>query len=60
MEISLTDARTIGSARPYGNPAMWREAAAVTGRPQGNGYSEGRVAAKRHIHTTPEDAKDTV
>lgn len=29
VEISLTDARTIGVSAPYGNPAMWREAAAV-------------------------------
>mgnify|MGYP000750839319 CR=1 FL=1 len=59
VEISLTDARTIGVSAPIRNPAMWREAAAVYWKgPEGNVIlKEGVIAAKRHIHTTPEDAE---
>ena len=59
VEISLTDARTIGVSAPI------RESGDVEGSgscvlegPRGTVIlKEGVIAAKRHIHTTPEDAK---
>ena len=59
VELSLTDARSIGVAAPV------RESGDVAGSgackivgPQGEiEISEGVIAAKRHIHATPEDAK---
>ena len=59
MEISLTDARTIGVSAPI------RESGDVEGSgscvlegPRGTVIlKEGVIAAKRHIHTTPEDAE---
>ncbi len=62
VELSLTDARTIGVAAPI------RESGDVAGTPgcklvnpeNGNEYelAEGVIAAKRHIHFTPENAEE--
>jgi putative phosphotransacetylase len=60
VEISLTDARTLGVAAPV------RESGDVAGSagckiigPCGElELKEGVIAAKRHIHFTPEDAKN--
>ena len=62
VELSLTDARTIGLSAPI------RESGDVAGTPgcklvnpaNGNEYvlTEGVIAAKRHIHITPELAKE--
>ena len=60
VEISLTDARTLGIAAPI------RERGDVAGSapcklvgPCGEvELTEGVIAAKRHIHFTPENAKD--
>ncbi len=62
VELSLTDARTIGVAAPI------RESGDVAGTPgcklvnpeNGNEYelTEGVIAAKRHIHFTPENAAE--
>ena len=61
VELSLTDARSIGVAAPI------RESGDVAGTPgcklvnplNGNEYeiAEGVIAAKRHIHLTPADAE---
>ena len=59
VEVSLTDARTLGVTAPV------RESGDVTGSgacklvgPCGEvELSEGVIAAKRHIHFTPEDAE---
>ena len=59
VEISLTDARSIGVTAPV------RESGDIAGSgackiigPKGEiEISEGVIAAKRHIHATPEDAK---
>ena len=58
IEVSLTDARTLGVAAPV------RESGDIAGSapcklvgPCGEvEIKEGVIAAKRHIHTTPEDA----
>ena len=58
VEISLTDARSIGIAAPV------RESGDIAGTPGCKlvgpcgevEIKEGVIAAKRHIHTTPEDA----
>lgn len=58
VEVSLTDARTLGITAPV------RESGNVAGSaplrivgPAGSiEISEGTIAAKRHIHITPEDA----
>ena len=60
MELSLTDARSIGVDAPV------RESGDIAGSgackligPCGEvEISEGVIAAKRHIHFTPEDAKE--
>ncbi len=60
VEVSLTDARTLGVTAPV------RESGDVAGSgpckligPCGEvEISEGVIAAKRHIHFTPEDAKE--
>lgn len=60
VEISLTDARSIGVTAPV------RESGDIKGSgacklvgPEGEvEISEGVIAAKRHIHMTPADAKD--
>ncbi|MCI8837837.1 MAG: phosphate propanoyltransferase [Hungatella sp.] len=59
VELSLTDARSIGVTAPV------RESGDIAGSapcriigPQGEiEITEGVIAAKRHIHATPEDAK---
>ena len=59
VELSLTDARSIGVTAPV------RESGDIAGSgackiigPKGEiEISEGVIAAKRHIHATPEDAK---
>ena len=59
VEISLTDARTLGLSAPV------RPSGSVTGSPgcilagpRGQvGIQEGVIAAQRHVHMTPEDAK---
>ena len=59
VEVSLTDARTLGVAAPV------RESGDIAGSPgikivgpAGEiDIEEGVIAAKRHIHFTPEDAK---
>jgi putative phosphotransacetylase len=58
VEVSLTDARTLGAT------ALVRESGYIDGTqgvtlvgPQGSvTLSQGLIAAKRHIHLTPEDA----
>ena len=60
VEVSLTDARTLGLSAPV------RESGDVAGSapcklvgPKGEvELKEGVIAAKRHIHMTPEDAKE--
>ncbi len=60
MELSLTDARTIGVTAPI------RESGDIAGSgacklvgPKGEvEMSEGVIAAKRHIHMTPADADE--
>ena len=62
VELSLTDARSIGVSAPI------RESGDVAGTPgckivnpeNGNEYdlTEGVIAAKRHIHFTPENAAE--
>jgi len=60
VEISLTDARTLGVTAPV------RESGDIAGSgackligPKGEvELKEGVIAAKRHIHATPEDAKE--
>ncbi|MEI3535738.1 MAG: PduL/EutD family phosphate acyltransferase [Bacilli bacterium] len=60
VELSLTDARTIGVKIPV------RESGDIAGStpvklvgPCGEvELTEGAIAAKRHIHMTPEDAKE--
>ena len=60
LEVSLTDARSIGVTAPV------RESGDIAGSgacklvgPKGEvEISEGVIAAKRHIHMTPEDAKE--
>lgn len=58
VELSLTDARSIGVAAPI------KESGDITGSgackivgPCGEVEIEGVIAAKRHIHATPEDAQ---
>lgn len=60
VEVSLTDARTLGIQAPI------RESGHIEGTPGVKlvgpcgevELSEGVIAAKRHIHMTPEDAKE--
>ena len=51
VEISLTDARKLGISAPV------KESGCVEGTPECE-ISEGVIAAKRHIHFTPENAKE--
>ena len=59
VEVSLTDARTLGIAAPV------RESGDIAGTPGCKlvgpcgeiELSEGVIAAKRHIHLSPEDAE---
>ena len=59
VEVSLTDARTLGLTppiRPSGDVA--NSPGAVLIGPRGTvTLSQGVIAAQRHIHMTPEDAK---
>lgn len=57
-EISLTDARSIGVAVPVRESGVLEGSASLTlVGPAGKvELAEGLIAAKRHIHTTPQDA----
>lgn len=59
VEISATDARTLGIGAPVRNSGDLKGSApiAIVG-PQGAIYlKEGCIVAARHIHTSPEDAQ---
>jgi putative phosphotransacetylase len=58
VEISLTDARTLGISAPIRESGDIKgSAGAILKGPAGEiEIKEGVIAAKRHIHTTPEDA----
>ena len=59
VEVSLTDARTLGLSapiRPSGNVAD--SPGCILVGPKGQvGIHQGVIAAQRHVHMTPEDAK---
>ena len=59
VEISLTDARTLGLSapvRPSGN--VTGSPGCILAGPRGQvDIQEGVIAAQRHVHMTPEDAK---
>lgn len=59
VEISLTDARTLGvtaPVRPSGN--VTGSPGCILVGPKGQvGIRQGVIAAQRHVHMTPEDAK---
>lgn len=59
VEISLTDARTLGVAAPVRMSGDVKETGAITIKgPAGEvTIKEGVIAAMRHIHMTPEDAE---
>lgn len=59
VEISLTDARTLGVSAPVRMSGDVAGSGAITIKgPAGEiTIEEGVIAAKRHIHMTPEDAK---
>jgi len=59
VEVSLTDARTLGVAAPIRMSGDVKGSGAVTIKgPVGEvTLTEGVIAAKRHIHMTPEDAE---
>ena len=59
VEVSLTDARTLGVAAPIRMSGDVKGSGAVTIKgPAGEvELTEGVIAAKRHIHMTPEDAE---
>lgn len=59
IEVSLTDARSIGINAPVRMSGDIKGSAGCTlVGPKGSvELSEGLIAAKRHIHITPEDAK---
>lgn len=59
VEISLTDARTLGVIAPIRESGDIKESAPITIEgPQGSvTINEGVIIAKRHIHMTPEDAE---
>lgn len=58
VEVSLTDARSLGVATPVRESGDIAGSASITiVGPNGSvELSEGLIAAKRHIHMTPEDA----
>lgn len=62
VEISLTDARTLGVSAPVRLSGDVTGSAPITLVNAANGRSielkEGVIAAKRHIHMTPEDAEN--
>ncbi len=59
VEISLTDARTLGVTAPIRESGDIKGSAGATLKgPAGEvELKEGVIVAKRHIHTTPEDAE---
>ena len=59
VELSLTDARSVGIAAPIRESGDTKGSAGCTlVGPKGSvELAEGVIAAKRHIHVTPEDAK---
>ncbi len=59
VEVSLTDARTLGVSAPIRMSGDVKGSGAVTIKgPVGEvTLTEGVIAAKRHIHITPEDAQ---
>ena len=59
VEVSLTDARTLGVAAPIRMSGDIKGSAPITIKgPAGEvTLTEGVIAAKRHIHMTPEDAE---
>ena len=59
VEVSLTDARTLGVEAPIRMSGDVKGSGAVTIKgPVGEvTLTEGVIAAKRHIHMTPEDAE---
>ena len=60
VEISLTDARSIGLVAPIRESGDLKDSGGCTLRgPAGEvTLSQGVIAAKRHIHATPEDAAE--
>lgn len=62
IELSATDARTLGVAAPIRLSGDVKGSGAVTIVNPANGkelhLEEGVIVAKRHIHMTPEDAKE--
>lgn len=58
VEVSLTDARTLGVAAPIRMSGDVKGSGAITIKgPAGEvQLTEGVIAAKRHVHMTPEDA----
>ncbi len=62
VELSLTDARSIGVSAPIRESGDTAGSAGCTLRNPLNGaeikLEEGVIAAKRHIHMTPADAKE--
>ena len=60
VEISLTDARSIGVVAPVRESGDIADSAAckLVGPAGEVELKEGLIAAKRHIHTTPEDAAE--
>lgn len=59
LEISLTDARTLGITAPIRESGDIKGSAGckITGPCGSIDITEGVIIAKRHIHITPEDAK---
>ena len=60
VELSLTDARSIGVAAPIRESGDVKDSGAckIVGPCGEVEITEGVIAAKRHIHTTPEVAKE--
>ncbi len=60
IEVSLTDARTLGIVAPIRESGDIKDSGAckLVGPCGEVELKEGVIAAKRHIHTTPEDAKE--
>lgn len=62
VEVSATDARTLGAKAPIRESGDVKGSAPVTLVNPVNGASvtleEGLIVAKRHIHMTPEDAEE--
>ena len=59
VEISLTDARSLGLTPPVRPSGLTKDSpGAILIGPEGTvALQEGVIAAQRHIHMTPEDAK---